>query len=152
LKAKRLTDIPSAFGISCVTIDGSDVDELFHIVEEKAKAVRTDRATHFVEVRTTRYPGNMSFWPELAGAETDLKWAFGEAEPPETVRSWSQGSDPLMRFIKKIVSDGSVTREQLLEIDVSVKKRIQEAMEFAVDSPHPPPDEAYCDVWAGGRK
>lgn len=147
-RARRLVDIPSAFGISCATIDGTDVDGLFDLMADVVATVRRDVAPYFVEVRTTRYPGNQALWPQLAGAETDLGWAWDEGEPPEGLAAWSRNSDPLMGYMRKLLSQGEFSREELTRIDTMVASRIDEAMELAISSPQPPLDEAYRDVWA----
>ena len=148
-RAHRLTDIPAAFGLSCATFDGADVKGLFALVEQVTSSVRAKRTCHFVEVRTSRYPGNMGFWPQLVGEETDLVWALGEGEPPEALAAWSRESDPLMLFVQELLSSGAVTRKQLMAIDANVKARIEQAMEHAIKSPQPPAEEAYLNVWAG---
>ena len=148
-RATRLSDIPNAFGLPCATIDGADVHSLLDLMKQVVGSVRTKGKPQFVEVRTTRYPGNQTFWPHLAGAETDLGWAWGRGEPPEELAVWSRQSDPLMGFVRKHLSEGTITREELTRIDSRVTSQIEHAMEFAINSPHPPLDEAYRDVIAG---
>lgn len=148
-RASRLSDIPSAFGIPCTTIDGADVQGLFALMKQVTSSVRTKGSPHFVEIRTTRYPGNLALWPQLAGAETDLAWAWGDGQPPEVLAAWSRHSDPLLGFVRRILSDAAITRDELAQIDARVASRIEQAIEFAVNSPHPPLDEAYRNVWAG---
>lgn len=146
--AEHLSDIPSSFGFKCRTIDGSDVENVFLQIKDSAEAVRSTREPHFVEVRTSRYPGNRGFWPRLAGSATDLSWAWRGTEPPDILSDWTKGSDPLMRFIEKLLADEEVTREQVLQIDREVRTRIEKAMAFAIDSPQPSLEEAYRNVWA----
>jgi len=146
--ARRLTDIPSSFGIKCSTVDGADVKALFGVLRGAADTVRKERRTQFVEVRTSRYPGNRTFWPHLAGAETCLPWAWNEGEPPEAVRDWSMHCDPLMSHVRQLLADGVLSREAILGIDARVRARIEAAMESAIGSPHPSGDLAYCDVFA----
>lgn len=148
-RASRFSDIPVAFGLPSAVIDGADVHGLFALMEKVIAAVRDKGKPHFVEVRTTRYPGNETFWPHLAGAETHLGWAWGDGEPPEVLATWSLQSDPLMCFIRNLLSEGAITREQLTQIDARIALHIEQAMQFAINSPHPPPDEAYRNVWAG---
>ena len=147
--ARRLADIPSAFGIPCATIDGADVEGLSDLMTEVVGTVRRNLAPYFVEVRTTRYPGNRALWPELAGAETDLGWAWDDGEPPEELAAWSRHSDPLMGFVRRLAGQGAISRDEATRIDAAIAARIDEAMESAIGSPHPPPDSAYRDVWAG---
>lgn len=147
-RARRLSDIPAAFGVPCAAIDGADADALFALMARTADAVRTTNSVHFVEVRTTRFPGNQTFWPHLPGAETDVRWAWNEGQPPEELAAWSRDSDPVMRFIGKLLAEREMTRDEVLAIDAAVRARIERAMEFAIASPPPPPEEAYRQAWA----
>ncbi len=147
-RARRLADIPAAFDVPCATIDGADVDALFALMARTADAVRATNRVHFVEVRTTRYPGNQTFWPHLPGAETDVRWAWNEGEPPQELADWSRASDPVMRFIERLLAEGAMTRDQVVSMDAAVRARIERALDFAAASAPPSPEEAYRQTWA----
>jgi acetoin:2,6-dichlorophenolindophenol oxidoreductase subunit alpha len=76
----------------------------------------------------------------------DLAWDASAA--PEKIRDWYRNSDPVLAFIRKIVKEGAATRGQLAELDAGVIKEIEEAVQFALASPFPDPQEALTDVFA----
>lgn len=147
-RAGRLSDIPAAFGVPCAAIDGVDVPAVFRLMGEQANAVRSSGAPHFVEVRTTRYPGNQTFWPHLPGALTEVSWAWGDGQPPEELASWSRSSDPILRFIQALLADGTCTRDEVSRLDASVREQVDRAMDYAIGSPPPALEDARRQVWA----
>lgn len=147
-RAGRLSDVPAAFGLPCAATDGADVPGVFRLMEKVVDTVRRTGTPYFVEVRTTRYPGNQTFWPHLPGAETDVRWAWGEGQPPEELAHWTRSSDPVMRFIQTLLADGVSSREEVSHIDGTVRAEVEGAMDFAIRSPQPSLEEAYRQVWA----
>ena len=60
-----------------------------------------------------------------------------------------QRRDPLLRVASRLREAGSTT-EQLRAIDERVEQRVQEAVDFAKDSPEPPVDQLAWAMHAQG--
>jgi pyruvate dehydrogenase E1 component alpha subunit len=64
----------------------------------------------------------------------------------EEVRRW-QTEDPIGKFEKVILEKG-VTQEQIEAAEAEAEKAIAEAVQFAEESPLPPPEELWTDIYA----
>ena len=137
--APALSDIPRAYGLQTHVIDGTDVDIVLESTRRALDCVRTGEGPVFIECRTSRWPGNYASSPTLSpGGATDITWAWTPAAAPEAVRAWSERSDPVLRFARRLVE--SVPEQQLVDIDASVCAEITRAVELALSSPEPSPD------------
>jgi pyruvate dehydrogenase E1 component alpha subunit len=67
---------------------------------------------------------------------------------PEKVREWYRSCDPLLIFVRELVEAGQATREEIAGIEAKVKAEIAAAVNFAVASPYPAPEEAAKEVFA----
>lgn len=149
LPAARLVEVPQALQIRAEVVDGADADALTDCFDRLVAEVRSTGAPRFVEVRCTRWPGSFPLWPELPGGEWQLAWAFGEAPDRADLAAWLEHSDPLLLYVRKLVASGSLTRAQVQALDAAVTEEMAAAVEFALESPFPAPEEAYRHVRAG---
>jgi TPP-dependent pyruvate/acetoin dehydrogenase alpha subunit len=56
--------------------------------------------------------------------------------------------DPLLIFIRELVEAKQATREEVADIEGKVKAEIAAAVNSAVASPYPPPEDAAKDYFA----
>jgi TPP-dependent pyruvate/acetoin dehydrogenase alpha subunit len=56
---------------------------------------------------------------------------------PAAVKDWYQFSDPLLIFIRKLLADGQASKDQIVQLEKSVREKIAEAIQFAFASPQP---------------
>ncbi len=82
-----------------------------------------------------------------------------QAQPKERVvderllprLQWRQ-RDPIPRLRAYMIEHGLATEEDLNAMDAVVERIIDEAVRFAEESPEPPPEELWTDVYAGVSK
>jgi acetoin:2,6-dichlorophenolindophenol oxidoreductase subunit alpha len=148
--ARRALDVPAAFGLPAVAVDGSDAARMFELIEQVVGTVRESRKPYFVEVRTSRYPGNETFWPHLAGIATSMSWVWDSASVPDVLATWVD-NDPLILFARMLLQKKVLDQRHLLQLDGRVLKRIEDALEFASNSSEPPPEEAFFGARPGGE-
>jgi acetoin:2,6-dichlorophenolindophenol oxidoreductase subunit alpha len=144
LSAGRLTDIPKAFSIPSLIVDGCDVEAVYATASDAVSKVREDGGPLFIEARITRWPGSAGLSPKLIGGEYKLDWAFSPATAPHELAEWLQQSDPIGLFIR----GRSVSREDADAIDADVRRAVEEAARFALSSPPPTPEAALEHVFA----
>ena len=94
-----------------------------------------------------RWPGSETNWPSVA-QPTDSSLAWDVSRAPEKVREWYRSCDPLLIYIRELVEAKHATREEIAAIDKKVKAEIAAAIEFAVASPYPEPQEAAREYLA----
>jgi pyruvate dehydrogenase E1 component alpha subunit len=79
---------------------------------------------------------------------TDNSVAWDVSSVPDKVREWYRSCDPLLIYIRELVDAKQATREEIADIEKTVKTAIAEAVEFAVASPYPKPEEAAKEYFA----
>lgn len=148
LSAAQLVDVPRAFQIPSEVVDGADAAGLCQCFSRLVAEVRQSGAPRFVEVRCTRWPGNVPVWPELIGGECRLDWAFDTTPEPPELAAWIRASDPVLLFLRRAVDSGDLTREQAERVDTRVQSEVLAAVQFANASPLPNPADALRGVFA----
>jgi pyruvate dehydrogenase E1 component alpha subunit len=147
LPAARLLDVPLALKVPSEAVDGADMDALDECFKRLIGEVRSGGGPRFVEVRCTRWPGNIMTWPELPGGEWQLSWVFGAKPENAQMADWLP-SDPLILYLRKLVAAGAMERAQIEAIDQRARSEMAAAVRLALDSPYPAPAEAYRHVFA----
>lgn len=148
LAAKQLTDISNAFNIPSIVVDGADMRAVYAAMEDAVARARRGDGPVFVESRITRWPGNMAAFPSLIGGDYQLDWAFSPQSAPDELQEWQEHSDSVALFIRSLVDDGVMAREDVEAMDAEVCRAVEEAAQFALESPHPAPDSALQHVFA----
>jgi pyruvate dehydrogenase E1 component alpha subunit len=120
-----------------VVVDGQDV-------------VATDRATTEAVARARAGLG-----PSLVEAKTYRfhEHAYGlrlkhEYLDQEVVKGWRERFDPIDAFEQRLDAWGALPTAERAEIRSGVAEEVAEAVEFARESPYPPAEDAYKDVYA----
>jgi pyruvate dehydrogenase E1 component alpha subunit len=122
-----------AYGMESIQIDGNDVEDVYQAVSHAAERARNGEGPTFIEGLTYRLAGHM------AG---DLE-TYRTSEEIEMQRQ----HEPLRVLADKLAARG-VPEEELERIRAEVEREVEEAVEFAQNSPWPDPAEAYTDVYA----
>jgi pyruvate dehydrogenase E1 component alpha subunit len=151
MAAYPLTDLPAAYKIPAKQIDGIDAGVVHATVSEAVEKIRGGEGPQFIEAQTVRWPGSETNWPSVA-QPTSSALAWDVSAVPEKVRDWYRSCDPLLIFIRELVDAEQATREEIAEIENKVKAEIAVAVNFAVSSPYPAPEEAAKDYFAESRR
>jgi pyruvate dehydrogenase E1 component alpha subunit len=77
---------------------------------------------------------------------TSLAWDVSSV--PEKAREWYRSCDPLLIFIRELVEAEQASRDEIAAIEGRVKGEIAVAVDFALNSPYPKPEEAEKDFFA----
>lgn len=148
LPAARLADVPQSLQIPASMVDGSDTEALAECFGRLVAEVRDRGEPRFVEVRSTRWPGTFPIWPELPSGEWQPAWAFDRKPERADLAAWTEQSDPIALYIRKLVAAGILDRRRVKAIDTGARAEVAAAARAALDSPYPEPSEAYRHVWA----
>ena len=147
MAAYPLTDLPKAYKIPAQQIDGMDAGLVHSTITEAVKKIRCRRRTAIRRAQTVRYPGSETNWPTVPQpTETSLAWNADSV--PEKAREWYKSCDPLLIYIRELVEAKQATKDEIAAIDRQVKAEILAAVEFAVASPYPKPEEAEKNFFA----
>lgn len=127
----------AAFGIPAIEVDGNDVIAVYQAVKEAADRARAGEGPSFIEAHTYRLSGH-----HLG----DVGFSRGYRTKEELEERRRQ--EPVGRFRRWLLETGHCTEAELKEIEAQVEAEMQEAAEFAKQSPVPDIKEATKHVYA----
>ncbi len=134
------TDIASkaaSYGMPGIAVDGNDVFAVWLAMQEATRRARAGEGPTLLECRTYRTVGHHEGDPVVGTYRTQ-----------EEIDAWVK-RDPVEMFRKRLVEDyGVATEEDLADIDAHIEKVVQEALEFARNSPEPDPATVRKNVYA----
>ena len=122
-----------SFGIPGEEVDGMDVEAVKAAAAKAVKHARDGNGPYILEMKTYRYRGHSMSDPAK----------YRTREEVDDIRSHH---DPIDLVKKRLIEGKHATEEELKEMDKEVKKIVNDAAQFAKDSPEPDPSELYTDV------
>ncbi len=147
MAAHPLTDLPAAYKIPVLQVDGTDTGAVHSALRECIDAIRSGGGPRFVEAQTVRWPGSETNWP-VVKAPTAVELAWDVSSVPDDVRDWYRTSDPVLRYMRELLESEQVKKAEFETLSQSVIEQIAGAVEFAFESPYPEVGEAETDVFA----
>jgi len=124
-----------AYNIRGEVVNGMDVLEVYQKVKAAVDRARTSYEPTLLEIETYRYRGHSMSDP-----------VSGHYRTKEEVEKQKK-SDPLSMFSETLKEEGMITDEYLEEAEKRIKKIVEECVEFAENSPEPPIEELWNDVY-----
>jgi len=124
------------FGVPGAQCDGMDVLDTHAVVSDALRCAREERKPQLVEAVTYRYRGHSMADPE-------------EYRSKEEVEEWRK-RDPIETFSKRLIDEGLI--ESADELDEEVTAVVDEAVEFAENSPFPDLASLYDDIYVYGEQ
>lgn len=124
----------SAYGIPGAAVDGNDVLAVHETSGQAIKRARSGAGPTLIECKTYRHKGHSRVDP-------------AKYRPKEEVDGWL-ARDPIKRLRAKLLSDELLTEDEVEKIERNISSQVQEAVDYAVESPYPRPEEALDDVYS----
>jgi pyruvate dehydrogenase E1 component alpha subunit len=138
-RASSLYDISqkaAAYDMPSAVADGMDVLNMRAVVSEAVERARRDKVPTLIEARCYRFMGHSMSDP-----------VHGVYRTKEEVEE-HKGKDPIRRFADVLEDAGLLTEEELQTMDKRVHEEVDDAAEFAENSPEPGADALYREVYA----
>ncbi len=135
-RASSTTDLSqrgSSFDIPGVQVDGMDVDAVMEAGRKALDHARSGNGPFILEMITYRYRGHSMSDP-------------AKYRSRDEVNEMRQDHDPIITLKEKILDDGDIDEDGLKQIDAEIRKIVNDAAEFAQNSPEPDPSELYTDI------
>ena len=120
-----LTKKSLAFDMPSESVDGMDVLAVKECVKKWADYVRKGNGPCFIVANTYRYYGHSRSDPRVYRTKEEEKF-------------WKD-RDPIITFPVKMIEAGILTNDETKNIEGEVKQEIEEATEYAINSPYPEP-------------
>jgi pyruvate dehydrogenase E1 component alpha subunit len=123
-------------GVPGERVDGMDVVAIRECVADHLRMAREDRRPTLVEAFTYRYRGHSAADPEVYREK-------------EEVQEWQQ-RDPIENFARRLTEEGVIEEGHLESLREEIEGQIKEVVEFADNSPEPPLDSLYENLYVVG--
>ena len=131
---RHIYEVASAYDIPGVQIDGMDVLGVNECVSEAVKSIRKGEGPRFIEAMCYRYRGHSMADPTMY-RERDEAQELGIKDPIDSLKNF-------------MIQFDVVGEEELAKIAAKVDEQVNEAVQFAEDSPAPSMDAMYTNVYA----
>ena len=129
---ENVADRAVAYGIEGVVVDGNDVVAVHTAVLNAVKRARDGAGPTLLECKTYRHHPHCMVIPEHRNRQE--------------VESW-KGRDPITIFETKLLEGGDVSQADLDEVSINVNEILEEAVDFAINSPLPDPANVADGMW-----
>jgi len=125
-----------AYNMARAVANGMDVFDVYRVVSEAVRRAREESSPTLIEARTYRFRGHSMSDPAHYRTKEELE---------EQMKN-----DPILTFPARLKELGVLSDALDQQIQSEIKAQIQEAVEFAENSPEPDLSELYRDVYAEG--
>lgn len=132
---ERIADRAAAYSMPGVRIDGNNVVEVYEASGEAIARARRGEGPTLIEAMTFRFNGH-------------LVGDMGSYIPPQQLED-AKKKDPYPSYRQWLQDEGCASASELDQIDSEIQAQVQQAEDFALNSPMPDVDELTIDVYAG---
>jgi acetoin:2,6-dichlorophenolindophenol oxidoreductase subunit alpha len=127
----------AGYAMPGVVVDGQDVLASYRATSEAVARARGDGGPSLIEAKTYRFHEH----------------AYGLAVPvpyrdQAVVDTWFDTVDPIKLFIERLLRWELADLAVIDEVRGAVERDVEHAVTFAKESPYPPPEAAYTDLYA----
>lgn len=136
---QRTSNVHDLYKIGCsyempsFQVDGMSCEAVHEAVAEATERARKGNGPTLLEMKTYRYKGHSMSDP-------------GTYRTKEEVEEYKL-KDPIERVLTTLKENKWITEKQIEEIEARVKAEVDEAVQFAEESPYPDASELYKDVY-----
>ncbi|MFC3419200.1 thiamine pyrophosphate-dependent dehydrogenase E1 component subunit alpha [Salinicoccus hispanicus] len=131
---KNIADRAVSYGIPGTVVDGNNIFDVMNAMEEAADHARNGNGPSIIECKTYRWKGH---------SKSDAKKYRTRDEEQE----W-RSKDPIKRMRDNLIEQGIFTEEDAERIKKEAVQKIEDSVEFALNSPEPDVSTLLEDVYA----
>ena len=135
-EGRSIAKMAEGLGMKTSTGDGNDVAEVYAKTSEALDSIRSGGGPQLLEFSTYR-------WLEHCGPNYDNDLGYRtEAE----FLAW-KAREPIARFESVLLTDGTVSADEVGLMDLDIEREVNLAFEFADASPYPTAASAFTDLY-----
>jgi len=125
------------YGIPGIIVDGMDVIKVYEAGRTAIQRAREGKGPTLIECKTYRFTGHYVGDPGM------------EYRPREEIEAWMK-RDPIKKLQTVLLESKQVSMDELKKIEEQVAEEVEKAVEYALNSPFPSPEEAienvFCEI------
>ncbi len=125
--------IGAAYDMPSRQVDGMDPLAVHEACVEMARLAREEGLPSFLEIKTYRYKGHSMSDPAKYRSRDEV--------------DEFRGKDPIELMAATLQKNGWMSEEEISALDKNIRAVVDEAVQFAEDSPYPEVEEMYKDVY-----
>jgi pyruvate dehydrogenase E1 component alpha subunit len=133
-KAADLYRLADAYDMPGDSVDGMSCEEVHKAMERAVKRAREKGGPTFLEINTYRFRGHSMSDPAKYRTKEELE------EYKE--------KDPINQVLNTIMANNFATEADIEAINEKVRLEVEEAVQFAEESPYPDASELFKDIYA----
>lgn len=134
-KALDIYRLADAYDMPGDSVDGMSCEEVHKAIERAVKRAREKGGPTFLEIKTYRYRGHSMSDP-------------AKYRTKEEVEEYKE-KDPINQVLNTIMNNKWATEAEIEAINEKVRVEVEEAVQFAEESPWPDDSELYKDIYTG---
>lgn len=131
---KTIADRAAAYSIPGVRVDGKDVIAVYQATKEAIERARNGEGPSLIECITYRNYGHFEGDAQTYKTDQVKEDHFFE-------------KDAIQLFRKQMLEKNTLTESEIIEIEETVEKAMEQAVSFAENSPYPEESELLEDVY-----
>ena len=135
---ENISDRAVAYNMPGILVDGQDVMAVYEVTQQAVARARSGQGPSRIEARTYRYEDHSE------GLNRILREPY---RTEEEVNEWRK-RDPIVLHSRWLVEQDIATQEEIESLREEVSAVIEEALQFARESPYPEPEDLTVDLYA----
>ena len=135
---ENISDRAVAYNMPGILVDGQDVMAVYEVTQQAVARARSGQGPSLIEARTYRYEDHSE------GLNRILREPY---RTDEEVAEW-RARDPIDLHSRWLVEQDIATQEEIEGMRAEVAATIEEALQFARESPYPKPEDLTTDMYA----
>jgi len=135
MAAENIADRAAAYSMPGVVADGNNPVTVYETAEKAVNRARKGEGPSLVEFRTYRWRAHFE-----GGGVPDLRQA-------DELEEWKKRC-PVALMERRLLETGLMDSDELKALDAQIMSLVQDAVEFAILSPDPDPEDALKDIFS----
>ena len=135
---ENISDRAQAYNMPGVLVDGQDIMAMYEVTKEAVQRGRSGLGPTLIEARTYRYQEH---------SEALNRILREEYRSEEELQEWKK-RDPIDLFKALLIEQNISSEEEINKLQHNVAETINDALEFARESPYPNEEDLLEDMYA----